>query len=37
LNTIREEEEEDEYQGGRIEERDKEDEMGQMGDTINEL
>ena len=37
LNTIREEEEEDKYQGRRIEEGDEEDEMGQMGDIINKL
>jgi len=37
LNTIREEKEKDEHQGGRIEEWDEEDEMGQMGDIMNEL
>jgi len=34
---IREEQEEEEYQGGRIEEWDEEDEMGCMGDAIGEL
>jgi len=37
LNTIREEKEEDEHQGERIEEWNKEDKMGQMGDIMNEL
>ena len=37
LETIREEREEREYQGGTIEEWDKEDEMGQMEDIIGEL
>jgi len=34
LDTIREEKE---YKGGRIEEWDEEDEMGQMGDIMDEL
>ena len=37
LDTIREEEREEKYQGGRIEEWDEEDEMGQMGDIMDEL
>ena len=36
LESIREEREE-EYQGGRIKEWDKEDEIGQMGDVMGEL
>ena len=34
---IREEQEEEEYQGGRIKEWDEEDEMGCMGDAMGEL
>ena len=37
LETIREEQEEEEYQGGRIEEWDKEDKMGCIGDAMGEL
>jgi len=37
LETIREEREEGEYQGGTIEEWNKEDEMGQMEDIMGEL
>jgi len=37
LETIREEREEREYQGGTIEEWGEEDEIGQMGDIMGEL
>jgi len=37
LNTITEEEREDEYQGERIEEWDGEDEIGQIGNIMDEL